>query len=101
MPVLHRGGREGGGITDAKGRGLQGVTHRCEIFLRSERFLNEAAQTGIQHVVEPLLMDKSRAKHDADFRAESAQAMESLFAIHQRHAEIEQDQIKTAWTGPE
>ena len=52
-------------------------------------------------MIEALLLHEAGAKHDPHVGPQSAEALEGFLAIHQRHAEVEQDEIEVARAGAE
>ena len=60
------------------------------------RLSNEPGETGREHSVNPTLGlgEKSRAEENHHLWVNPQKAPESFFAVHERHGEIEQNQIE-------
>ena len=54
-----------------------------------------------EHSVEAFLGDEAGAEKDHDIRTNAAQTTKGLFAVHERHGEVEQDQVEMGRTFPE
>ena len=59
-------------------------------------FVKETRHPGVDHPIESILGNESSAEEDNDVRANAFEAAKSFFAVHERHREVEQNQIEVA-----
>ena len=52
------------------------------------------ASPALEHPVKPFLGDKARAQKNNHVRANAAQTAKRFFAVHERHGEVEQNQVE-------
>ena len=57
-------------------------------------FAEKPCQPGAEHPVESFLGDKARAEKNNDIRANASKTAENFFAVHERHGEVEHNQIE-------
>jgi Fe-S cluster assembly ATP-binding protein len=62
------------------------------------RFAEKTCQAGAEHPVEAFLGDEAGTEKDYDVRTNVPQTSKGFFAIHERHGEVEQNQIEMART---
>ena len=66
--------------------------------VRPMRLAEKSGHARGEHAVEPFLRDEARAEQHDGFGVNLAEPAESFFAIHERHREIEQNEIKVGRT---
>ena len=61
-------------------------------------FPEKTCHPSAEHPIEPFLVDEAGAQKDNDVWANASKTAESLFAVHEWHREVEQNQIKVVRT---
>src|SRR5437660_9768578 len=72
----------------------QDCAHVLDDFVGREWLAQKASDAGVHHSFEPVRRYESSTKHDWNVVADLPQPLECLFAIHEWHRQIEQNQLK-------
>ena len=63
-------------------------------FIWRERFAQKSGDPGVHQTIESIALNKSSAENDWNVGANFAKPLECFLAVHERHGQVEQDQLK-------